>query len=296
MGGDEMSREDSARVFAWMMFSTALLMLFSSCGGDSVEMESHWSLGPISVDGRWEDWEGTSLAYFEGNQVSLGLRNDKDNVYMLFSFRDETWARLIVLGGVTLWLDSTGGKEKDFGIRYTGGPSLAEMGSLGMFGRGGRPGMPPPFGRQRVTEKREEMANKITLIDKKREKTVIVSADGSSGPAAAFAETLGVYTYEFSIPIREGRQGTYALNTEPGETIGIVLEWGGMPEEDRQQMMEEMGGGMRGGRRGGGRPGGPMGGSRRQPPERQEIWLKSQLASPEAQEQNEGVENQPDGG
>ena len=144
-----------------------------------------------------------------------------------------------------------------------------------------------PEQQQRVAEMEETVSDQITIIDKKSSQEKTVRADGSGGPAVCFASPQGTYTYEFSIPLKKGDAFEYGIGAEPGQVICLGLEWGGMGKENRQRMMDRMGGGPPGGMgggppggMGGGRGGGPRGGGRTQPPEEQELWVKTQLASP----------------
>ena len=85
------------------------------------------------------EWPSGSTVYFEDSGVQLGLRNDSQNLYILFRFGNQAWARAIRMGGLTLWLDNSGKKKKDIGIRYNGGPSFPDSGMQkpGMAGKGG---------------------------------------------------------------------------------------------------------------------------------------------------------------
>lgn len=265
------------------------LILNSGCGGKALEMQSQWSAEPIKVDGQVEDWSDTPLTYFEDEQVSLGLLNDDENLYILFCTRSQTWERLIRMSGVTMWLDETGGKKKDFGIRYIGGPSLSEMQKSGMLGEGGfRDNLTLKL-RQHVTGERETIANQIEVLFEEGKQEIIIPADGSRGPAVGSAVPQGIYTYEFCIPLREKNGDYYFIKPQPpGQTLGIGLEWGGIGTRDLHRWTDEMGGergsvggGMpRGDMPRGGMPGGEHGGGmrERQMPQKQEIWIKVCLA------------------
>jgi len=81
----------------------------------------------------------------------------------------------------------------------------------------------------------------------------------------------------------------YGIGAKPGQAICLGFEWGGVRMGDHRRMMQERGGGHGGGWGGGmegGRPGegrGGMEGGRgdpgMRPPEKQEIWVKTSLAS-----------------
>ncbi len=268
-----------------MVFLLALIIFTLVAACKTQEVQTRWSPGPVKVDGDMTEWASGSTVYFEDLGVQLGLSNDSQNLYVLFRFSNQAWARAIRRGGVTLWLDNSGKKNKDLGIRYTGGPSMLDLPMQGSSSRGGfREAMTPEM-QQRLAEMEQDPAGQITLIYKKSSQEITLRPHGSGDPAAGFAAPQGIYTYEFSIPLEKGDGFDCGIGAKPGQTVSLGFEWGGMSKEDRQKMMERMGsgmggpppGGMSGGRGGmGGRPGGP----RMRPAEKQEFWVKTQLALP----------------
>lgn len=262
-----------------LLLSSAIL--FSGCKGQE-EVETHWTVKPIEVDGDMVDWAGIETAYFEDNNTQLGLCNDTDRLYILFRFSNQTYAQLIRMGGLTLWLDSTAEKKKAFGLQYTGGPPLSELQDPAMAGGGGFMDRLTPEQQERLRQG-EVRGDQITVINNELETVETLAIDGSRGPAVAYADLKGVYTYEFSIPLQKTDLHIYGIDIQPGGTLSLGLEWG-LSEEQLKQMRGAMdgrppGGGMGGGRPGGGRGGGGMRG-RPEMPEKQEIWVKTVLASP----------------
>jgi len=256
------------------------LILILNC--KTQKMPARWSKKPIEVDGQQADWDNTSIGYFEDMGVQLGLCNDTERLYVIFRFSDPRWAQAILMGGVTLWLDNSGKKNKDFGIRYSGGPSLSVLQNLG---KGGFWDKLTSEQKERLMDKQTSMADQVTVVYKEKDQGIALPADGSSGPAVAFADTQNIYTYEFSIPLKKSSVFSHALGVAPGQTIGIGLEWGGMDKEERQRMMKGMGGGRGvppggGGGGRGGRGNRPGGGFRPQTQEKQEVWVKTKLALP----------------
>lgn len=257
----------------------ALVGLILVTGCNTQEVQTHWAAEPVKVDGEMTEWAGGSTAYFEDLGVQLGLSNDSQNLYVLFRFGNQAWARAIRMGGVTLWLDGTGKKKKDFGVRYTGGPPLPDFQKRGDFGEGGFQEALTPEQKQRLFDMELDTVGQITIIDKKSNQEMTIHPDGSGGPAVCFASPQGTYTYEFSIPLEKSDVFSYAIGAQPGQVICLGLEWGGMGEAVREQM-KEMSGGPPGGGMGGPPPGGMRGVRGMQPPEEQELWVKTQLALP----------------
>lgn len=273
------------RARAVLAMALAAVILLAGCGAQ--EIRTNWSAQPVTVDGEMTEWPGGSTVYFEDLGAQIGLSNDHQNLYILFRFSNQAWARAIRMGGVTIWLDNSGKKSKDFGIRYTGGPNLSDMRMPEASDRGGFREAMTPEQKQRLSDMEQDTAGQITVIDKKSDQEITLRPDAAGGPAACFASPQGVYTYEFSIPLEKGDVFNFGIGAQPGQTISLGFEWGGISKEDRQKMRERTGGGPPGGM-GGGPPGGMSGGGGRQRPsgsgrqsaEKQELWVKTQLALP----------------
>ena len=119
------------------VFVVLLTGLSLLAGCKSQEVQTNWAAEPVKVDGEMAEWTGGSTVYFEDIGVQLGLQNDSQNLYLLFRFSNQAWAHAVRMGGVTLWLDNSGKKKKDFGIRYTGGPILSGLQGTGAPSNGG---------------------------------------------------------------------------------------------------------------------------------------------------------------
>jgi hypothetical protein len=268
-----------------------LLTLFGTVlvtGCKTQEVPSHWLTVPIQVDGKMTEWSEIPITYFEG--AVLGLGNDDKNLYIHFRFKSPAWAQAVRKTGLTLWIDANGKKDKEIGIRFYGGPSPKEL----MAARGNEQfDNMPQEQKQDFLEREAQTANKFIFFDNSYYVEDSIPVDGSKGPAAGYDTSLGFYSYEFSIPLQESAVQFYGLGVQPGQTICLGAEWGGM-RFDRGGMPGKPPGGMGGGPPGGigaGPPGG-MGGGRGGPgggekklSEKQEFWVKTQLALPTEEQQ-----------
>ena len=240
----------------FLLFLVLGSSILVGCKGNKIR--NQWVDQEIDIDGKFSDWAGINQNILEDQNIVVGMANDENNLYLMFRGNDERMARRIGMMGVTVWLNKEGKKKKDFGILYTGSTDLHVS---------YRPEVRPSDSRnqqmdnrmQQMMEKRRENLPKPGMI------MIIQGEDKSErneyaleGPAAGSAYENGVFCYEFKLPI--------PINIESGGEIKLGLELGGMSDEDRKAMMQEMGG-MRGagGRSGGGmggRTGGGMGGRR----------------------------------
>jgi hypothetical protein len=262
---------------------SASTLLFGCGAGLAPEVQSQWSDSAAVLDGYADDWSGFPLEYSQAEGISLGVRNDAENIYFIFLVRDEQMVRKIQMAGVTIWFDTTGGKKKEFGIGYRGSVDLMEsLQKESSFMKS-----MPPEQKARFDEMQPEMVGMITVIKKGEELSMPESRP--KGPAAASACLDGIFGYEFRIPVATGDSISYTLAASPAEMMSVGLEVGGMSRGDREGMMREgpqMGGppdaGMKGGggRRmpGGGPPRGRSKGDMKKMMENQEVWLTLRLA------------------
>lgn len=261
------------------------------------EVECAWMPNPIAVDGQRNDWKNMPFTHFEDEDVVLGLSNDNDNLYVFFSFKNAQWAKMIQMSGISLWFDEKGKKNKNWGLRYRGGPKMPDRPDR----TDDRQREMPDDMKDKFQQNPMEKGAPFAIISKARDQEYIVDTSGSDGPAVSSAVTNGIYTYEFRIPIRVSNNDLYEFSAAPGQVVGIGAEWGGMPEGmSRPEGGGRPGGGSGppdgggggmgggpgggGGGMGGGPGGGPPGGGGREMPstEKQEIWVKTVLAGAKA--------------
>jgi hypothetical protein len=238
----------------------ALVGFIVTASCKNTKLDSAWTTAPMLIDGRAQDWNGVTSHFIEESEASVAFANDNEQLYILVRTRDPRLASVIHRSGLKLWINSEGKRDKDFVIRYRGGPTREEMHS--MIG-----------GEQRRQMDRESQfmlpdtgKPSLTCFVKDRIVEMEIPADGSVGPAAAFGLDAGFFTYEFSLPLHECSVRSYGLAALPGQTISVGAQWGGSRrgmDPNRPGMGDmQMGsppGGSRGGLGGGGKGGGGRG-------------------------------------
>ncbi len=282
-----------------MYFLSTFFVLFYGCR--TIPYDGNWIEDPIKIDGDFSDWEKIPAQFFEEQNVLMAACNDADNLYLAFRFREPKWAMAIQMTGLTIWLDTKGKKNADFGIRYTGGPGREK------FDGQKRDRQNMPAGNM-LDDKMRQMERKMP--DSSRQFMVLnsewwykeqaIPIDGSRGPSVRYRFENDMYTYEFSIPLASSVEPLFGIGTSPGNILGIGLNWGKMEMGRPDKGMDR--GGIRGGISGGGEdggfpggmgggfPGGDMGGGGGRPsggmrpnnsdmPEEQKIWIKTSLAA-----------------
>lgn len=232
--------------------SCAVLFLAALQGCSSgYEVTSYPPTKPITIDGKADDWAG-HLLYYRDAKLTVGVSHDKNFLYLCAMSSDHSVYGSIMMRGLTVWLDSTAGKGRFFGIRFP----------LGMEESG-----PPqqqdeaPGSRDEMMKRGVEGAAKLALLGAKKDQRTEILLPGKNGIEARMGYNLGVFVYELKVPlgidIADGRVAAFS----PDGTVGIRLE---TPESEtkRPPMRDNNNGGMADGGSGG--EGGMEGGGRGQ--------------------------------
>lgn len=211
----------SPRYLAGLVIGCATVgfVIMASC--KNVELASTWTTTPMHVDGRAQDWNGVTSHFLEESEATVAFANDSSQLYILMRTRDPRLASTIRSNGLMFWINADGKQEKQFVIRYRGGPTREEMRSM----IGGE--------RRRKIDREEQFMMPdtgkpaLTCFVKGRIVEMEIPVDGSNGPAAAFSVDGSFFTYEFSLPLHESAVRSYGMAAVPGQTIRIGAIWGG---------------------------------------------------------------------
>ncbi|MEE8576931.1 MAG: hypothetical protein V3T31_06720, partial [candidate division Zixibacteria bacterium] len=235
--------------------------------------------------------------YLPDQKVVIGVANDSENLYLMLRTKEAGLARAIRSTSLDLWLSFDGKDSKSLGLRFSGGPSIAEL----MEAEGRSIDDLPEEMRERIISRDGNRPDKFMFVDKKGLVNVDVPTDGSRGPSAAYAHSKGFYVYEFALPLAESDTRWYGAEATPGIDLNITAVWGDRessmrPERASRESGMDGGGDSMGGRTGGmgGRSRGGMGGrgsgehqrgsgdrrrgGRQQRIEKQELTISSSLA------------------
>ena len=246
--------------------SLIFVLIATSCKKN--EISSIWRDGEIIIDGDSGEWT-QDLVYNEDNNISFGIRNDAEALYMCLVTSDRELVRKIVGNGLIIWLDSDGGKDRSFGIKYP----------VGMIGRGAS--AREFMGAKRDPNNRlnddqfdllfeQQFTELQVLAQKGKEKNMYALKEAKEkGLEVKASMKNGILIYEAKTPFNfDG--GIAAISLDSSNPVGVGLETPNIDlaeiRKNRSRDSSAMGGadsegGMSGGRRGGGGRGG-MGGGR----------------------------------
>ena len=253
----------------WTFTPLVLFGLLCVGCGSSATMTSVQPAARPAIDGKLDDWAG-NLQKVEKKDFSLGIQNDGEFLYVALVSSEQAVTNEILRGGLTLWLDPAGGKEKVFGIRFPRG--LMAGGGQAMRARRGR-GLTD----RGVEELFESSTGELQLMHNGEEGAILPST-GVPGIQASADLWMGTLSYELQIPLARTDEFQQAVDAAPGQVVGIGLE---TPQIDLNTLADRGGaGGARGGGGGRGAIGGgpPSGVARPQTGKPIKHWSKITLA------------------
>jgi hypothetical protein len=276
-----------------IFFLMSSLLFLVGCK-EPVDLQSRWLDKDIVIDAKDEDWQDYPLFYDEKTRSCIGLYNDNENLYLCFQTMDEDIQRQILSQGLFVWFNSTGGKDKQFGLRFPTG--------RGSYGPGGFPGRPSdmtgppaerssdmsgPLGDSSSGDRNMPPGRSFGRDSDTVEEIRVFTSEKVKGWPYTFQEAanLGIFArytvdqrrrfiYELKIRLAKSDDADYATVVSAENKIGIGFMTAGSANMPGAGGMgrEGMGGGDM---RGGGRRGTGMGRSG----DSLEIWTNVTLAS-----------------
>jgi len=203
------------------MKRTALLFLGSLLvfGCRSARIDSTWRNKAIQVDGNATEWLDMQFIP-EGERVALGVANDESTLYLSFRTSDRAAIMQILSFGFTVWFDSKGGTREKLGLRY---PIAEDMRSM----RGTlRTRSMSPEDVERWVETVLASQVGIEIIGPDKGDLARLPLKNNAGLEIGVVYSNGQFVYELKIPFKNASDQFFAIETEPGRTIGIGFQTG----------------------------------------------------------------------
>jgi hypothetical protein len=278
MHGSRHTRRAAARAGIGSI-ALAAALLASGCG--RANLNCAWQATAITVDGRSAEWSSPWYSLAD-DRIALSVTNDEDFLYLGLAPSGFDVQAQMMQGGITVWLDPSGGKRRDFGIRYPLGKG-GHAGPPDSLREGPRPdhetmGRPDPEAMRRALEAGPKELEILTEGGKARRRVPLSQAGGIEARAGLSEDQCA---YEIKIPLRSDPQHPFGAGLVAGRPLGLGVEIAALRGGGRTGPPGDWGGpggggsgppsgppdGGSGGPQGGGmppdgrRPGGPPGGS-----------------------------------
>ncbi|MCR4410565.1 MAG: hypothetical protein QHH43_09075 [Candidatus Saccharicenans sp.] len=223
-----------------------MLGLFISAAAQEAAYKSQAVTEPKQIDGQPVDWEGANFVNFKKAGVDYAVAHDSGHLYLILVFNTEEGLSTADQGGVFIYLSQGGKKSKDVGFHFikkviTAEEAIARMEALG----------------DKLTEERKAQIKERKMYNLyegepvgKKFKADLQKVKGQrfepaifrgrverarGGPAAPGQAGFQKAVFEFKIPLQPS-PGLPPL-VEPGKPINLGIEWGGLTEEMKKELM-----------------------------------------------------------
>jgi hypothetical protein len=214
----------------------ALVAVFGATGlAKDTVVESQRVAGPIRIDGLDQDWQDAVFLIDPGSKAQYAMRNDGNNLFVLFVFKDvKSWTTLEYTG-LKVFFSTEGKKSKDLGILFTKKPMATDAIISEMEKRG------QPLTEEQKADLRKQKVHMVFAEEPINEKNLTPPSDPmvtTDPPVYRSAGNKSILVCEFRIPFSRINE-VRGIGTEPGKTIKLGFEWGGMTREIMKNVMAD---------------------------------------------------------
>ena len=218
-----------------------LLVILAVCfAGFSQEkaVGSIWAGSSLSIDGLDDDWVGDTLNLEKKFEVDYAFRNDADNLYVLFIFKDPVYQSTITDTGMTFWINTEGKKKKKYGITFKMRKVSAD-GIISLLEK--QKGPLPEAEKNKIRSKPNYIFYQGDVRDIKGNILTPTALGGELAmPKFKSQPKQKMMVYEFVMPLRILEKLSAKHKMEPGKTVKIGFEWGGLTERMKAQRMARL--------------------------------------------------------
>ncbi len=247
--------------------SCFLVLMLTGCSS-SLELSSGWTDQELAITADGSGWKDAT-AKIAGPEVFVGVKNDKNNLYIcLMTSNSATQLQMLALG-CTAWFDTEGKQSKTFGIQFP---------VAGLLQGRRLPTRPNPEEIQRLVNAAQRQ---LIVSGPEQNERHRISMQDAKGVKAHLGYVNGTLTYELKVPLQRSKEQPYAINADTTRPLLVGFETGDTAEAMKGQpgasSPSQSAGGR--GRLGGRSGGGADQGSGSQMPEPLKHWITVHLSS-----------------
>jgi uncharacterized membrane protein YgcG len=252
-------------------------------------VQSKWAVQPPIIDGLDTEWAGAEMIFEKKAGVDYAIRNDAQNMYVLFVFNNPKYLSNINMTGFTLYYNLEGKKKKTHAFHF----SRTKLSGEELIAYLKKRGEVLTEQQMQAIDPQKTYSVFMTERTGKKDEDIAVTAPipGVLNPGFKIDRKGEAFIYEFVIPLIKSETSPRGMGVEPGQSLKLGFEWGGMTEALMKRLSAGGGGGdasgegragsvidsTRGGRSRGGSGGAPRSASGRMP-KKYAFWIDVRLA------------------
>ncbi|MCK4759246.1 MAG: hypothetical protein KAT69_04320 [Candidatus Aminicenantes bacterium] len=225
------------------MVLMSFLMVAVSLNGFTKEkkskvIDSSWMTTPVQVDGLSQEWNQDTFGSYKKAESDYGFMNSDNFLYVIYVFKNRRHLSSIRHSGFTIWFNTEGKKAKVYGINFkekevTADELIARMEE--------EQGPLQDTQKQQLKQRPSYFIYTGDVVDKKGNVLSKGTLEGKKEWPAFRSKPVKVgedihVVLEFKVPLNilGALSADYAL--EPGQTVKIGFEWGGLSKEVQEAL------------------------------------------------------------
>lgn len=227
------------KIFGKILLLSCLILAVCFVGFSKEKgIKSLWTDSAPLIDGLDDEWADSSLNNEKKVKVSCAFKNDANNLYVLFVFEDPRYLSTIRGTGMTIWLNTEGKKKERYGINFKMKRVTAET-LISTLEK--HHGSLPEAEKERIMSNPQYFLYRGEVIDKKGQILTASALDGElEAPVFKSKQKQSMRIYEFQIPLRILEKLSSDQRIEPGKTVKVGFEWGGLTEAMRTARLKRL--------------------------------------------------------
>jgi len=103
--------------YTFILPAIFIFLMLISCTNTLHQVSSQYHRGRVKVDGILGEWSD-QMDFETDSKLFYGVQHDSENLYLALRTPDPVVQRKIMAFGMTLWLDTTAGRNQSMGLRY----------------------------------------------------------------------------------------------------------------------------------------------------------------------------------
>lgn len=231
-----------------LVLVSGLLLSLLTLASAQQAYKSQLATEPRQIDGQENDWEGASFLNFKKAGVDYAAAHDGQHLYLVLVFHNEDGLSTADETGFYVYLSQAGKKNKDIGFHFikkviSAEEAIARMEAMGETLTEERKAQirekkmfalfeGKPVGKKFKAELQKIQGQKFEPAVFRGRVDRIRRAPGTAAPGqSGFQKAV----FEFRIPLRPSPALPPLI--EPGQPINLGIEWGGMTEQRKQELM-----------------------------------------------------------
>jgi len=212
----------------FFLFFLILVFLSQGFSKDKI-ITSNWIASALTIDGSNEEWGDDALSLEKKVDVNYAFKNDAENLYVFFIFNDPKYLSSVNATGMTLWFNTEGKKKKNYGLTFIKKQVSADI-FISILEK--QKGALSEEEKNNIRANPRYFLHNTKVVGKESESTS-QQADSEEANVAMFRSMRQekMVMYEFAVPLRRITELAHGVGTEPGKTVKVGFEWGGLTDE-----------------------------------------------------------------